>query len=187
MRLSKVILGLALSCTFAVAGADAAKITGLLNIGGTATFDTTSLDTATTASFSDVTVGGGSTGSFSSIPVGTSVEMTLAYIFSPSTGTPMLWSVGGFTFDLETSTITQQNKNFLTISGTGTIFGPNGFDPTPGVWAFSTQNALGRPHTTFTFSANTEAVGVPDGGMTVALLGASLLGLAVFRARSGKH
>ena len=137
--------------------------------------------------FNDVTVGGGNTGTFASIPVGASVAMAAPYIFSPSTGTPALWSVGGFTFDLQTSSVTLQNNNFLAISGTGTIFGPAGFDPTPGVWAFTTQNAGGRPGSTFTFSANTAAVGVPDGGMTVALLGAGLLGLAAFRAKVGKR
>ncbi|MGI9113793.1 MAG: VPDSG-CTERM sorting domain-containing protein [Chthoniobacterales bacterium] len=171
-----------------LAGAQAAPITGLLNISGTGTFDTTSLGTATSVvSFTNVTVGGGNTGSFASIPVGTSVTMAAPYIFSPSTGTPALWSVDGFFFDLQTSTITMQNNNnFLSITGTGTIFGPDGLDPTPGVWAFTSQNASGLPGSTFTFSANTAAVGVPDGGMTVALLGAGLLGMAAFRAKFGK-
>ncbi len=188
MTLSKAILAIATASWLGFTGAQAAPITGLLNISGTGTFDSTSLGSATSVvSFSNVTVGGGNNGSFASIPVGASVAMAAPYIFNPSTGTPALWSVGGFTFDLQTSTISLQNNNFLTITGTGTIFGPGGFDPTPGVWAFTSQNASGQPHATFTFSANTEAVGVPDGGMTVALLGAGLLGLAAFRAKFGKH
>ncbi len=186
MKLSKTFLAIAAACTLGFAGAQAAQITGLLNISGTATFDSSSLGTATTVTaFNSVTVGGGNTGSFSGIAQGTSVAMASPYIFSPSTGTPALWSVGGFTFDLQTSTVTLQNNHFLAISGTGTIFGA-GFDNTPGVWAFTSQNASGKPHTTFTFSANTEAA-VPDGGMTMTLLGAGLLGLAAFRAKFAKR
>jgi len=66
------------------------------------------------------------------------------------------------------------------IEGTGIITG-NGFDPTPGVWSFSQQAGRG---TVLTFSGTTSAV--PDGGMTLALLGAGLMGLAAFRAKFGK-
>ena len=183
MKLFKGILGVTLLC-IGLATAEAKSITGLLNISGTATFNTNSLATAmSVVSFSGVTAGAGNTGSFSVITQGTPVMMASPYIFTPSTATPALWSVGGFTFDLTSSTVTTQNNHFLTISGTGTIFGP-GFSATPGVWAFTTQNASGKPGSTFTFSANTTAV--PDGGLTVTLLGAGLLGLAVFRKTLAK-
>jgi hypothetical protein len=190
MKVSKTMLAIAAAVTvagFVCGQAQATQIHGMLNIAGTAKFNTTSLATATSVvSFSSVTVGGGNTGDFVGIATGTAVAMASPYIFNPSTGTPMLWSVGGFTFDLQSSTINTQNSNFLTISGTGIITGP-GFDPTPGVWAFTSQNASGRPHDTFTFSATTEAVpNVPDGGMTVTLLGAALVGLAGLRAKFGK-
>ncbi len=187
MKPFKMLLAIAAVCTFGFASAEAVPITGLLNISGTATFDKALRHATEVTSFDNVTAGGGNTGSFATISAGTPVMMASPYIFNPSTSTAALWSVGGFTFDLQTSTVTLQNSHFLTITGTGTIFGPPGFDPTPGVWAFSSQNASGRPHTTFTFSANTEAVGVPDGGMTMTLLGAGLLGLAVFRAKIVKR
>ena len=183
MRFYRTFLAATAACLVGLGSAHASQISGLLNISGTATFDKKSLGKATTVTpFTDVTVGGGNTGDFGSITVGTSVVMASPYIFSPSTNTPALWSVGGFTYDLQTSTVTLQNNNFLLISGTGMIFA-NGFEPTAGVWAFSTQNASGKRHDTFTFSANVEAVpGVPDGGMTVTLLGAALIGLGVLRA-----
>jgi hypothetical protein len=163
--------------------AQAAQITGLLNISGTATFDTTSLDSATTVlSFTDVVTGGGNTGDFAGIGPLTPVAMASPYVFNPSTPTPLLWSVSGFTFSLQTSSVDFQDNTYLLISGTGTLFGP-GFDPTPGEWAFTSQNPGALNHATFTFSAGTVAVPVPDGGMTVALLGAGLLGLALFRAK----
>jgi hypothetical protein len=57
----------------------------------------------------------------------------------------------------------------LTLSGRGLISGA-GYTATDGDWA-GTFNSGGG---TFTWSASTA---VPDGGTTIALLGASLLGL----------
>ncbi len=186
MKLSKTILAIVAAVAasgFTCQQAQATQISGMLNIAGTATFNHNSLkhDTEVVA-FENVTVGGGNTGAFSGIALGTSVVMSSPYMFIPSTGVPTLLSVDGFTFSLNSSTVEKQSKGFLIISGAGTIFG-NGFDPTPGLWAFSTQSAGGNPGTTFTFSANVNAVPTPDSGMTVALLGAGLLGLAAFRAK----
>ena len=49
--------------------------------------------------------------------------MAVPYIFTPPTATPGLWSVGGFTFDLDESTVVLQNADFLIISGTGHAHG----------------------------------------------------------------
>ena len=165
--------------------AQATPITGMLNIGGTATFDTSSLTTASSATFADVLVLGGNSGAFAGFAIGTPVVMA-SYTFDPSTITNGLWSVNGFTFNLLTSTVVSRSATFLSVSGTGIITGPPGFDPTAGTWAFTSQNSSGRPHDTFSFSANTEGGAVPDGGMTLALLGAGLMGLAAFRAKFGK-
>jgi hypothetical protein len=165
--------------------AQATPITGMLNIAGTANFNTSSLTTASSATFSDVLVLGGNSGTFAGFAVGTHVVMA-SYTFDPSTITTGLWSVNGFTFNLLSSTVVSRSAIFLSVSGTGIITGPAGFDPTPGTWAFTSQNSGGRPHDTFSFSANTEGGVVPDGGMTLALLGAGLMGLAAFRAKFGK-
>jgi len=165
--------------------AQATPITGMLNIAGTANFNTSSLLTAGSATFSDVLVLGGNSGTFAGFAVGTPVVMA-SYTFDPSTITNGLWSVNGFTFNLLSSTVKQRDAEFLSVSGTGIITGPPGFDPTPGVWAFTSQNAGGLPHDTFSFSANTSSTAVPDGGMTLALLGGGLMGLAAFRAKFGK-
>jgi hypothetical protein len=165
--------------------AQATPITGMLNIAGTADFNTNSLLTASSATFSDVLVLGGNTGTFAGFAVGTPVVMA-SYTFDPSTITNGLWSVNGFTFNLLSSTVEQRTATFLSVSGTGIITGPPGFDPTPGDWAFTSQNAGGHPHDTFSFSANTSSTAVPDGGMTLALLGAGLMGIAAFRAKFRK-
>ena len=187
MKLHKTLLAIiaAVASVGLLSSAQATPITGMLNIGGTATFDTTSLATAHSATFSDALVLGGNTGTFASFAVGTPVVMA-SYTFDPSTITNGLWSVNGFTFNLLSSTVVSRSAFFLSVSGTGIITGPAGFDPTPGVWAFTSQNAKGGPHDTFSFSANTEAGAVPDSGMTLALLGAGLMGLAAFRTKFGK-
>jgi hypothetical protein len=165
--------------------AHAVPITGILNIGGTANFNTPSLATTTGATFRDVLVLGGNDGTFAGFVVGTPVVMA-SYTFIPSTITNGLWSVNGFTFNLLSSTVVSRSAFFLSVSGTGIITGPAGFDPTPGVWAFTSQNAKGGPHDTFSFSANTEAGAVPDSGMSLVLLGAGLMGIAAFRAKFRK-
>jgi hypothetical protein len=118
-----------------------------------------------------------STGNFSGILAGTQATMAQLWIFNPSTPTPGLWSVGGFTFDLLSSSIVLQNASHLDIDGTGIVSG-NGFAPTNMDWSFSVQSSGGRPRVKFSFSA--DATAVPDGGTTVMLLGAALgaLGLA---------
>jgi hypothetical protein len=96
------------------------------------------------------------------------------------TATPGLWSVGGFTFDLLSATVLVQNAKTLSIEGTGIVSG-NGFDPT--AMDFTTQSSGGKTRTTFSFSANGVAVGVPDGGSAVALLGLALTGIELLRRR----
>jgi hypothetical protein len=165
--------------------AQAVPITGMLNIAGQANFNTNSLLTASSATFTNPHVEGPNTGSFAGLTFPTPVVMA-SYTFDPSTMTNGLWSVGGFTFNLLSSTVEQRTAEFLSVSGTGIITGPAGFDPTPGIWAFTSQNAGGQPGMSFSFSANSHAGAVPDGGMTLALLGAGLMGLAAFRAKFGK-
>jgi hypothetical protein len=178
-KLLKTALSMVAVSLLYVGQAQAIPITGDLGISGAATFNTNSLATATQISSWFAFVGTTS-GSFVGVPIGSTVTLAMPWIFNPSTPTPGLWSVGGFSFDLATATIVTQNNNFLSITGTGTLFGP-GFDPTPGVWAFSAQSAGGIPQLNFTFSADTTGVGVPDGGSAVALLGIALLGIGAGR------
>jgi hypothetical protein len=187
--LSKTLLAVlatgVLSCAVFSQQAQASQINGNINFAGSVQFNTNLLQNVTRvvtwydilnhAGFSSVAPGG--TGDFAGIAPGTQATMAQPWIFIPSTPTPGLWSVGGFTFDLLTSTVVTRNSTFLNISGTGIVSG-NGFDPTSMEWSFTAQNAGGRPRTIFSFSAN--GVAVPDGGTTVMLLGAALgvLGMA---------
>src|ERR1051325_6266388 len=168
--------------------AKAAPINGTIDFAGSVMFDSTSLASATRvnqwrdvfghAGFSNVAA---TTGDFSGIALGTQAAMATPWIFNPSTPTPALWSVGGFTFDLLSSTIVTQTATFLNITGTGTISG-NGFTATNPTWAFTVQNA-GGTHQFFSFSANSATQGVPDGGSTVALLGMAVAGIEFIRRK----
>lgn len=127
-------------------------------------------------------------GSFATEGVGFGSIATFAsgWVFSPSTPTIPLWSVGGFTFDLLSSTIIEQSSTFLSISGLGKVSG-NGYDVTNMEWAFTLSNAGGKTQVQYTVAPSAIATGVPDGGATVALLGASLLLVVVARQRISRR
>ena len=193
-KLSKTILAVlatgVLSCGLFSQQAQAALITGNIQFAGEVAFDTNSLATATrvvtwfdvfhNAGFSSVTSATGDIALF--VSPGDQATMAQPWIFNPSTATAGLWSAGGFTFDLLSSTIVTQNASTLVITGSGTVSG-NGFDPTAMDWSLTTQSSGGQTRTTFSFSANGVAVGVPDGGSAIALLGIALIGIEVLRRK----
>ena len=162
----------------------AVPITGNITISGGATLDGPLASANAVTAWLNPEVQS-RTGSFIGIAVGTAVTMTAPWTFDPSTALPALWSVGGFTFNLASSTISFQDSSFLAISGVGTITGPAGFDPTNGIFNFTTQSPDAGG--VFSFSAANNAVGVPDGGSTIALLGMGLLGLSSLRRRFARR
>src|SRR5258708_19588746 len=141
MKLYKILLPIvaAAASVGLLSSAQATPITGMLNIAGTATFDTSSLTTASSATFSDVLVLDGNSGTFAGFAVGTHVVMA-SYTFDPSTITNGLWSVNGFTFNLLSSTVVSRSATFLSFSGTGIITAPPAFDATQLICAFTSQN-----------------------------------------------
>jgi hypothetical protein len=192
-KLSKTILAVlatgVISCGLFSQQAQATPINGNIQFAGEVAFDTNSLATATQVvtwfdifhnpGFSSVT---SATGTFSGFVSSGDPATMSPWTFNPSMATPNLWSVGGFTFNLTSSTIVTQNASTLVITGTGVVSG-NGFDPTAMDWSFTTQSSGGRTNTSFSFSANGIAVGVPDGGSAVALLGIVLIGIEVLRRK----
>jgi hypothetical protein len=197
MKLSKTILAIvaAVASVGLLSSAQATPITGLLNIKGSATFNGPLSSATQITSFGGTEVGDGNMGSFASIAAGTPVIMTAPYIFLPLPGVanPTLWSVGGFTFALDHTTNVTQNAFAISIIGSGTILGPGSgpgspFDNTPGTWVLTSQDPTGGHSgtTTFTFSAGSSPTFVPDGGMAISLLGLSLIGVGIFRAKFAK-
>jgi hypothetical protein len=185
-NLSKTILlvvaaGL-LGCGAFCQQAQASFITGDITFGGVVTLDSTTLSAATQVTTWNSSFVTSDSGDLMSVPVMTNVAMTAPWIFNPSTPTIPLWQVGGFTFDLTSSTIVSQDNFFLNVTGIGTISG-NGFDPTPGTWSFTISNADGKTHSTFGFESDTASTSVPEGGATAALLGLALAGVEVLRRK----
>lgn len=107
-----------------------------------------------TGSISDFSFTGSGTASYPAVPL-TAFQL----ISSPA-----------FSFDLMSLAINQQTDDLLTLSGTG-ILNMVGFDPTPGTFFFSANQAGG----TLSYSAS-EAT-VPEPG-SLTLLGIGLFGLA---------
>ena len=177
------MLAVAASCAMLAvpqAKADTLVLTGGVN------FDTTSLKTAkSVTAFYDTggtkgfaTVDSSSDGVFAGF-AGSDATMAASYTFNPSTPTPGLWSVGGYTFDLLTSTIVSQSSTFLNVSGTGTVTGPGG-KTFSGSWTFTSSSASGGTAFKFGFQSTT-TIPVPDGGSAVALLGIALTGIEAGR------
>jgi hypothetical protein len=144
---------------------------GVIGFEGTVTYNTPNPLTATRV-IADSSVVYISNGPFTGL-YGTPAAINTPWIFDPSTPTPDLWSVGGYTFDLTSVTSVTRNL-FLVIGGKGIISG-NGFTSRPATWYFSELPIGGGQHMFAAFTT------VPDGGTTIALFGIALVGLRGFR------
>jgi VPDSG-CTERM motif len=185
-KLSKTMLAVlatgVLGCAVFSQQAQAVQINGAILLGGRVTFDAPLGSATTVTNWFNVFGNPGMSSvlavsdDFSGILPLTSATMAIPWVFNPPTPTLGLWSVGGFTFDLLSSTIVTQLPNFLNVEATGIIHGP-GFDDTPGTFQFTVTGSGIR----FGFAALTQAV--PDGGAAVALLGLALIGIEGLRRK----
>jgi hypothetical protein len=178
------LTGAALS--FAVQQAEAAKITGSIDMTGTASLNSTFLGSASaTTGFGPVTVGGLPDGTFTGT-FGSSVTWN-NFSWPSATSVNPLWSFskGGvdYSFTLESVTVDTQNNKFLNLLGTGKL-NATGYEQTQGTWSFTISNSTGAEHANFSFTfGNNQTAAVPDGGATAMLLGAGFLGLAGLRRK----
>lgn len=187
-------LGLTLAAVGVMAiTAQAIPITGTVRMSGDVTLDTQNLATADAATaFAAVTVVGSPTLAYSGT-AGSSVTWK-PFSWDPSSA-PVndLWSfISGlwtYTFDLASITTFSQNSSFLNMSGTGTvdITGPGSpYTTTAANWTFQITDSSGATAGSFVFGfsdSNTAVPSVPDGGMTVAMLGLALSGLGLMRRK----
>jgi hypothetical protein len=168
-------------------------ITGNISLSGTITMNGSSFVTATAfTSFQDVTVGGPSavSGAYTGTS-GSTVTVTPFTWSPPTSSTPIdpLWSFiyngDTYSFDLTVLHKDYASPTGLLLSGTGTAYitGPGtDYLATSGTWNFSSQS---EGLTSFTYSSTTivPAQSLPDGGSTVALMGASMIGLVIMRRK----
>jgi len=170
----------------------AIPITGSIDMSGTATLDSTLLGSADAATgFSGVSVGGLPTGAFAGT-AGSSVTWS-AFNWDVPTLPPTLWSFvsGGrtYSFVLSAVSVFTQNNFFLNLMGSGTLsitgVGPS-YEDTTGFWSFTISNPTGGAHANFEFTfanSQTAVPSVPDGGLTLALLGFALIGAEGLRRK----
>jgi hypothetical protein len=181
----------------------AVQVTGTIQITGDVTLNTMSLLTATTATFvgapdGDVVSG---TLAYAAVPVGTDVDFN-NFTFAatgPQVVAP-LWSFtsGGLTYTFNLANITSITRSTpvpgtdtLGLTGLGTVNITGAGSPyelTNANWSFNLTDTSAGGNTTFVFAFNnsntaTPSTTVPDGGLSVILLGAAMTGLALLRRK----
>lgn len=96
------------------------------------------------------------------------------------------WTVGGYTFDLESATVLSVvntgSFKLLAMRGKGTINGP-GFQPSAGVWDWTGSATGTSSNIAFSFNSNTASIPEPT---TLGLLAVGLLGAGAGLRRKQK-
>lgn len=152
-------------------------------ISGNIAFVGLSTITGTTINFSGATAVGYADGDFAAEGVGVgnvAVFTSFDYAANPFLGISPLWTIGDFSFDLNTITVGPTGLGVdLALFGTGTLMNAS-YDDTVYNWAYS-GNFIGNS-TLQIFSSATSPVSVPEPG-SLALLGLGLVGFAVTNYR----
>ena len=193
-----VIAGVIAAMTAASAGL-AEPISGSISMQGLANLATSDGSAATIGTATEVqfvpgyVYVGADNGAFATVPLdqpGAVTMTTTPWVFNPSTAMSGLWTVASvdgftFTFDAASESFTQSG-DFLNIIGAGTISSSDTTDYslTPFDWSITFDTPPSGGPVEYNFSAYTESV--PDGGLTVALLGLSLAIVECFRRKLAK-
>lgn len=183
LKIAVVVLTAVLNLTPTVR---AVPITGTLTIQGTTKLTLQGSSGAALGTADGVAANTGAvvsgSGSFASVTAGTLVTFS-AFTFNPVTVPVLpLWVLASpfqdYKFDLTGMTVNTYNASVLDISGTGTL--TIGVDSTAGTWTYHVTSATSSAD--FSYQSTNTAL-VPDGGITVMLLGVALSGLYCFRKK----
>ena len=174
------IMGLAMT-------SQAVMIDGSLSFSGTYTLDNNDLSLAKKfLTFTDVVVDD-PTGDYASVGQSYGPVTFVPFSFDGTEILPFqLWtfSKAGVTYSFNSTSVVKEyakpDGTSLVVDGVGIAY-MTGKDPTPGDWTVSANRAGKKPKYTFSFSASSDAFPVPDGGLTVTLLGLAMAGLGVVR------
>ena len=191
MKMKWIIMAAAAVAVLGLSGtARAVPISGNITFAGGVQLDTASAGTATEVLAWTGAGGTGSPivisddGSFSSVAPGSAATFSSPWSFNSGPVTA-LWSVGGFQFNLTSSSIVFQGGSpaGVLVDGIGAVMG-NGLSPEAMTWSFSTSDpgAAGEDSLIFSFQVAGGTTGaVPDGGTTAMLLGLGVLGLGLLK------
>ena len=162
----------------------AIPVTGNIGFSGTADLNSRSVNmaSAVVAGGWRNTVVGSASGSFAFIPTLAPVVMTSSQWNFVSGALPAFWSVGGFTFDLVSSSIFSQGGGFLNVLLNGMVTG-NNYDPTQFSGSFQVADPAANGQVTFTERISFNSTAVPDGGATVLLLGMGLIAMTLLKRK----
>lgn len=173
------------ACGLLTQQAQAVPLSGSITFAGGCSMDTGTVNTATmvTAWLDQMgnmpTVQSRSGDFIPFVAMGATATFTAPWTFV-SGSHPSFWTVGGFTFDLTSSSIIFQGSGSVNVSIDGIVSG-HGFTPTVFHGNFSSQDPPAGSPPIFSFSMSFGSV--PDGGATVALLGLALAGIEGIRRK----
>lgn len=182
MNIKNKILGtLALLAALATSS-HALPLTGNYSLNGTAQLDSGTVNTAT-----QLISGSGLFSSLSGDLAAYNGEVFTISTWNFNSGVVSpLWQTTNLQFDLANSFIKQQGGGDLVVDGKGTLFLKS--DPVGTAreytFNFTTQDPnIGQANGNFVFSFSVSGGPVPDAGSSVVLLGAALIGVALFRRK----
>lgn len=182
------------------ATAHANSINGTIQMAGAVTLNADLL-TASSATFANPAgLVMAATGDYSGVPTlfaGPQVSFFTFNIVAGAQSVSPLWqfAYGGNTYEFDLSNITSvgsslgantRSANDLLIKGSGIVsIGGGSFTPTPASWSFAITDTGHGTTFTFGFAQSDTSIpnSIPDGGLTVMLLGGALSGLALIRRK----